>query len=261
MVGVGLARGLPPSQVVSVFVKTGPLIFRKTIMRTIFGLFGLLSAKYGMKNRREAIRESVGDVTLGELAKNVMFSSFELDSANKFSSSDTTPRMWKPKFFHNFPGPDSDASALAVDVVLRSSAAPTFFPIYQGFIDGGVIANNPSMCGLAQAMHPNGASRDLGSIALLSLGVGLTPKTISSMFGNFGLLGWGIRLIELVGAGSVGVPDYQCRQLLGDRYLRIDPVYTQNIGIDDANGIDALIAMADNVDLAPYLKWIDDNWM
>lgn len=32
---------------------------------------------------------------------------------------------------------------------MASTAAPTYFSVYRGFTDGGVIANSPSMCALA----------------------------------------------------------------------------------------------------------------
>ena len=59
-------------------------------------------------------------------------------------------RRWKPKLFHNFPGPDSDGGALAYRVAVATAAAPTYFASYDGYIDGGVFATNPSMCALAQ---------------------------------------------------------------------------------------------------------------
>ncbi|HEX4794549.1 MAG TPA: patatin-like phospholipase family protein [Humisphaera sp.] len=261
MIAVGVAKGLPLSQVVSNFVRSGPIIFRRTFMRTVLGLMGVFSAKYGAGPRRETLAEAFGDITLGELQKRVVLSTFQLDSKNKFAPSDTVPRMWKAKFFHNYPGRDSDAAANAVDVVMRSSAAPTYFPIYQGFIDGGVVANNPAMCGVAQAVHPNGGGQSLGSLVLLSLGTGLTPATISSLYGNFGFARWGLRLFDLIAAGGVGLPDYQCSQILCDRYCRVDPVYTQHVAIDDPNGIDALLKMANDADLAPCIAWIKSKWL
>ena len=75
--------------------------------------------------------------------------------------------MWKPKFFHNFRGHDSDENELVVDVGIRTCVAPTYFPIYQGFIDGGGVAGNPSVCAIAHAINPEGAGQNLSDIVLL----------------------------------------------------------------------------------------------
>src|SRR5271170_2906860 len=76
MIAVGLARGLSLPQIVSIFVKSGPLIFRKTFLREVLGLMGILSAKFGTENRRKALLQAVGDVTLGDLSKRVVLSTF-----------------------------------------------------------------------------------------------------------------------------------------------------------------------------------------
>ena len=38
------------------------------------------------------------------------------------------------------------------DAAMRSTAAPTYFGIYQGYVDGGVFANNPSMVALTRSI-------------------------------------------------------------------------------------------------------------
>jgi len=52
------------------------------------------------------------------------------------------------KFFNNFPGEDSDGEQLAYKVALYTSAAPTYFPLVDGYIDGGVAANNMILDGV-----------------------------------------------------------------------------------------------------------------
>ena len=42
-------------------------------------------------------------------------------------------RMWKPKLFHNFAGPNSDRDMLVWKVGLYSSSAPAYFPTAGGF--------------------------------------------------------------------------------------------------------------------------------
>ena len=103
----------------------------------------LIGADYTQSPLKKALVKAMGDKTLAELEKQVLISSFDLDNSPVKPGS---MRTWKPKFFQNFVGPGSDGQEKVIDVALRTSAAPTYFPIYQGYIDGGVVANNPSMC-------------------------------------------------------------------------------------------------------------------
>jgi patatin-like phospholipase/acyl hydrolase len=48
-----------------------------------------------------------------------------------------------------------------VDAALRSAAAPTYFPVYQGYCDGAVTANNPSLVAVSMALaHYPGLRRE-----------------------------------------------------------------------------------------------------
>tara|TARA_B110000003_G_C16648342_1_gene533059 strand:+ start:3461 stop:4396 length:936 start_codon:yes stop_codon:yes gene_type:complete len=80
-----------------------------------------------------------------------------------------------------------------IDAVCASSAAPMYFPTYQmengsWMIDGGVVTNNPSMIGFAQAKEYFQTDR----IKILSIGAGLNKKKIdgetSSIWGGVGWL-------------------------------------------------------------------------
>ncbi len=50
-----------------------------------------------------------------------------------------------------------------------TSAAPTYFPVFRGYTDGGIVANNPSIVAIAKAVaHFPGVTPK--NIALLSIG-------------------------------------------------------------------------------------------
>ena len=52
---------------------------------------------------------------------------------------------------------------------MRTSAAPTYFPVFRGYTDGGLVANNPSIVAVSKAMahYPN---VNMKNVAVLSLG-------------------------------------------------------------------------------------------
>lgn len=143
ILALGLAAGLTPAEMRDLYVVNGKVIFDATWIRDITDLGGIAGAKFDNGNLKAVLGQTFAGATLGNLKHRVLISSFQLDDG-------ATPPSWKPKFFHNFPGSDSDAEELVVDVAMKTSAAPTYFPSYEGFIDGGVIANNPSMAALAQ---------------------------------------------------------------------------------------------------------------
>ncbi len=143
-----------------------------------------------------------------------------------------------------------------VDAALRTSAAPTFFPIYQGFIDGGVIANNPSMCALAQALSAVAGSQSLRDIRLLSVGTGANPKYLEQKDEDWGLMQWAPNLVSLMLEGSVGLADYQCRQALQKRYHRLNPYLPIPIGLDGIAEIPRLKDIAARENLTETVRWL-----
>ena len=80
---------------------------------------------------------------------------------------------WRPAVFSNMPRgagqvePDNDLHVW--DAAMRTSAAPTFFPVFRGYTDGGIVANNPSIIAVSKAMSH---FRDVSAndITVLSLG-------------------------------------------------------------------------------------------
>lgn len=256
ILALGLAAGFSPAQARELYEKKAAFVFADSIWDDLLDLGSAIGAQYSNTNLKQALTEQFGDRTLGDLPKRVLISSFDLDNQ---AIGPGAIRTWKPKFFHNYPGPDSDADQRIVDVALRTSAAPVSFPVYQGYIDGGVIANNPSMCALAQALDRDTAGHRLEDVALLSVSTGRNPKYLEAGNADWGWTQWArdLRMIGVMMDGSVGLADYQCERILREQYHRLDPPLSEATSIDDIEQIPRLKELGMEADLTATLAWLE----
>lgn len=258
ILALGLAADLTPDKIRDLYVLNGKLIFDASWLRDVVEIGGLSGSKYDNTNLKQVLQETFGGLKLKDLKARVLIASFQLDNEDP----DPSKRTWSPKFFHNFPGEDSDGESLVVDVAMDTSAAPTYFPSYEGYIDGGVIANNPSMAALAQALdsrNPPAEHASLDEIQLLSLGTGASLQYIAGGNLDWGDAQWIRPLLNIMMDGSVGVADFQCNQLLGDRYARLEPVFPSGKAypMDDVSKIVDLMDFAKSVDLRSTTGWLN----
>ena len=132
-----------------------------------------------------------------------------------------------------------------------------------GYIDGGVFASNPAMCALAQTQdrryRPTPA---LDEVYLLSLGTGTSLQYIRGRSLDWGYGQWVRPLISLMLDGTSGIADYECRQILGDRYHRLAPVFPEGvtIALDDVGRIPYMTEFAGNLPIDDTIEWLKDSW-
>lgn len=121
------------------------------------------------------------------------------------------------------------------EVCDAATAAPTLYPPVgtseprcRWLVDGAVATNDPSMIAVAEAMAQGYA---LENIWMLSLGTGkpvhdLNQKqqaAIGNKAKSWGVVEWIANgLFDHMMMGSSSVSEYQCQQLLGERYLRVN---------------------------------------
>ncbi|MDJ0732164.1 MAG: patatin-like phospholipase family protein [Crocosphaera sp.] len=124
-------------------------------------------------------------------------------------------------------------------ICVSSASAPTFFPIYKiewtderttpsepwqfPHVDGGVTANNPSLCAIGKALS---LGKSLDDISLLSIGTGKTGKPLQfKVDGNLGLKDWATKIPSVFMDGQAQLQSQICEQLMGglesDKYLRL----------------------------------------
>jgi patatin-like phospholipase/acyl hydrolase len=257
LLALGIADRMDPSVIRDLYIDKGPKIFADSWFDNLIHLGKILGADYDTRNLRRELERLFGDKTLGDLSKRVLITSFDLDNGDK------NDRKWKPKLFHNFEGPKNDRASRVVDVGLYTSAAPTYFPSVDGYIDGGVYANNPAMCALAQTQDTRyDPTPALDEVRLLSLGTGLNRKYIEGKTKDWGYVQWVKPLISIMLEGTAGIADYECRQMLRDRYWRLEPIFPADVtvSLDDVEQIPYLVEFAQTWPIEGTVDWLRQTW-
>lgn len=200
-----------------------------------------------------------GGPRIRDLKHKLVVPSFKLD--------DPKTKDWRPVFFHNFPD-SHHLDDLVVDVALRSAAAPTIFPSYQGFIDGGMMANNPSTAAIAYALGHAQPRPALEDLRVLSIGTGLSPSIISLDTKGWGVVQWMINpfrspaepLLNVLFDGVVEADALMSNHLVKPRYWRLNPLLSKPTALDDWRAIPDLVQTANDFDLKPTFEWIEQHW-
>ena len=259
ILALGIAAGLSLEELATLYTEKGGRILDDSLWDDVRDLGKTVGAEYSNRELRKQLQQAFGERPLSQLGKRVMVTAFDLDNEERDPSS----RSWKPKIFHNFPGDDSDGDRLARDVALYTSAAPTYFPSADGYIDGGVFANNPSLCALAQALdRRRPCPPAVEDIRLLSLGTGVSPSYIRRKNLDWGLAQWASPLIRILMDGVSGISDFQCSQLLGDAYHRVQILFPpgENIPVDAVSKLPQLERLATDHDLSETVAWLRSQW-
>jgi patatin-like phospholipase/acyl hydrolase len=136
-------------------------------------------------------------------------------------------------------------------VARATSAAPTYFPpatvvnrAEQSFtmIDGGIFANNPTMCAIVEARRLYGSKDCL----IVSMGTGREPTRVdASAAARWGDLGWALPMITIFMASSSQTVAVEIDEMFPQSHWRFDVSLTTtgpdgeivNREMDDASAI------------------------
>lgn len=260
-VALGLSVGYSPEEMVTFFEEHSPIIFGQPNWMT------WIRPKYGNKELEKVVGDLLGEKTLRDVKKKVVIPTFLL--------GDKEAGHWRPVFFHNFE--DSPyLDTLLKDVVLASSAAPTYFPSHQNMIDGGVFANNPSTLGVGFALSQQGAKKDLEELTVLSIGTGFFPYQIQQSTKKWGDFQWigippfytksGIHnpsqpLIDVLMEGVTGVDEALTSMMIKERYFRLNPILPNKVQLDDYSQIPDLVQIANETRLSEVNHFIETQYL
>ncbi len=272
IIALGLAHGITLATGRKLYEEKSARVFDDSWIDDTLDLFNVIGAEYSSDFAESELRKWFGGTTLAGLSKRVVVPTFDLDNSDDISvkySGKPKAQKWKPKIFHNFSAADTGIKAPCYKVALYTSAAPTFFPTKDGFVDGGVFANNPSMCALTQTQDPrNDRPEDrpnLNEVVLLSLGTGESLKYVSGGDLDWGYAQWAKPILSVLLDGIAGIADYQCAQLLREKYHRLNPTFPQGKEYQydsvEPQEIAEMIAFAENCDLTETAQWLHDQWV
>lgn len=209
ILGAMLASGRTASECVPLAKNFCSKIFKRTWL-------GYLpwKSKYSTSILENTYRQVYGNTKFGDLKQD--FSCH----AVCISGQEIEPRFWKSW---------ENKDVTLFDAIRASSAAPTYFDPHtvnnETFIDGGLVANNPSMCALADAIKVC----PIENISILNIQGGERAGFKDSEHKN-SIVDW-IADIASVGIyGCDNVVQYQVKQLIGNRYQVLIP--PSNLSID-----------------------------
>jgi len=213
------------AELAELYQEHGGTIFQRPRWRRMLPVGNILDEKYGSAGIEQVLETYFGDSRLKDATANVLVTSYEIE--RRF-----------PFFFRSERAKADPYYDFAMKSAARAtSAAPTYFsPVkleatgsagYWALVDGGVFANNPSLCALMEAQRLFGEEEFL----LVSLGTGSLTRPIRyEKARHWGVARWAKPVLDIAFDGVSSTVDYQLRQLLPRngqgrrRYFRMQTV-------------------------------------
>jgi uncharacterized protein len=236
LIATGLASGVTPRELTVLYQHFGDEVFPGAAAR-LWSRFtrtftqGLSAPRYSPEGLETVLRRVFGTRTLGEVSPRLMTVAYDTISRSSL-------------FFKSFK-PEHQRVPLW-EVCRAATAAPAYFPAHvttvegqrRALIDGGVVANNPTACAIAEAVRLNQDER-LDGLVVLSIGTGETTRPISAGEATtWGAIEWAIPIIDVLFDGSADSVHYIAGQILRDgRYFRLQAPLLS--GYDDFDNVDA----------------------
>ncbi|MDV4150094.1 patatin-like phospholipase family protein [Clostridium sp. AL.422] len=233
----------------------------------------VLSKDVFSNSKLNFIKPKYSNTALKNILSDYFDENFKINDFKKFIFipafylGDTNTTSWQPVFFNNL-SENSTSYVTAIDAILASTAAPTYFPSYKNYIDGGVVANSPTAISLIYTLASLKKYK-IEDIVLLSIGTGDSPEKITGSTKKWGILQWSFHpfakmkspLLALLMDGMTNLEDMYCREFLKNNYFRISPRVSKFIELDDYRFINYLKEIGRSCDLKSLFEYINNSYL
>ncbi len=239
IIACAVAAGIPARDVADFYRQRGRDIFSRTWGHRLASGWGLWGPQYGAGGIEAALADVFGDRRLSDCGTDLLVPAYDIEARTS-------------TLFKSAKAADPRRDYYLRDVCRATSAAPTYFPPARIMslagevvtaVDGGLYANNPSTCALAQVAKAG----SLDDVVMLSLGTGQKEwPYLYEEARSWGAAEWLRPLLDCMFDGQSDVVAHQCRTLLGDRFCRLQPSLRRDLAMDDASdtAIETLEAVA-----------------
>jgi len=199
------------AELVELYEQEGDTIFPRSLLGRIHALGGIADERYDERPLEGLLQDRFGEMPLSEALTEVLITSYDVFDSHPFLFKRAYARE-RPEW--NYP---------MWWVARATSAAPTYFepfgiePRVAGetehvLVDGGVFANNPTLCAYVEALKLWGEETE---IAVCSLGTGERGKRglRKAEVDRWGAARWAPTILDVVFDGVSDSVDYQMHVL------------------------------------------------
>lgn len=206
------------------YIEKGPAIFSRSLAKRLESAGGLIDELYDSGELEVGLAEIFDRKLLSEAETMVMAVAYDIETRET-----VVFRSW-----------DLDGNDCRMaDVARATSAAPTYFEPHRvqtaggsayACIDGGVVANNPTLLAYLESRLD-----DPNSTVDMMVSIGTGRRDVPCLLKdakNFGLAQWAPHLVDIMFSGGAELVDQECRLLLGNRYVRLQVDLPEDVPMD-----------------------------
>ena len=286
ILAVGIAVGKSPKELLNLYLEKGLQIFPYQRLLSpkrlpLIFKYGPSAPKFSDEGLKTVLQEQFGEKKFPDITPSIDSLKVLVPSYDTIDRSPVVFKSWRQDRWY--------AKVPLWEICISSASAPTYFPAHRieqdgqeySLIDGGICANNPVSCAVAEAIKILRESSDksmgdiIEKIKVISIGTGDPAAPIPwEKVRGWGLIQWGLRIADVFMDAPPDIHRYVAEQMMGGTeddsqppYIRLQlPLGESLLTMDDARpaNLQALLEETDayinQVEVREKLEKLLANW-